>query len=474
MSYAIIWFRRDLRLDDNPALQAALEAGHVPIPLYIHAPDEAGEWAPGAASSAWLHHSLAALDQQLRQRGSRLLLRQGRSQEVVQQLLQQTGASAVYWNRRYEPATVQRDTGIKLQLRQDGLDVRSFNASLMLEPWQLATGQGTPYRVFTPFWRNALTRLQPPLPLPAPKQLPPLPDDLASEELQALQLSPALGWDHGFWEHWQPGSDGAAELLEAFVEGALQGYREGRDRPDHTGTSRLSPHLHFGEISPWQIWRALEGVRCAANSADIDSYQRELGWREFAHHILHHFPETPNHNFDKRMDHFEWAADNPELLQAWQQGRTGIPIVDAGMRELWHTGYMHNRVRMLVASLLCKQARQHWRHGARWFWDTLVDADLANNSMGWQWVAGTGADAAPYFRIFNPVTQAKKFDREARYISRWLPELQALPVAMRFAPWEHPQALAELAPDYPQRPLLDLAEGRERALEAHSRLRGKS
>lgn len=465
MSLALVWFRRDLRLQDNPALQAALDAGHVPVPVYIHAPHEEGDWAPGGASNAWLHRSLAALDADLRGRGSSLVLCRGDSQAELERLIAASGAVAVYWNRKYEPATQPRDARIKRDLREQGIEAQSHNGSLMLEPWDITTLQGGPYKVFTPYWRNALTRLQLPAPVRAPASLPAHP--LQGEALDTLGLAATLPWDAGFWTHWQPGEAGAQEALTVFIDGALNGYRQQRDLPDRVGTSLLSPHLHFGEIAPWQVVHQLQPARSASRDADIDGYIRELGWREFSYHLLHHFPQTTDHNLNPRFDGFRWAAPNAGQLQAWQQGRTGIPIIDAGMRELWATGYMHNRVRMLVASFLCKHLRQHWREGARWFWDTLVDADLANNTMGWQWVAGTGADAAPYFRIFNPVTQSEKFDPQARYITRWVPELAALPLKARFAPWQHPHLLAEHAPSYPTLPLVDLAAGRDAALAAY-------
>lgn len=467
MSTALVWFRRDLRLADNPALHAALEAGHAIVPVYIHAPHEEGEWASGAASNAWLHRSLKGLDEALQARGSALVLRQGDSLAELQALIKETGAEAVFWNRRYAPATQPRDALIKRTLREQGLQADSCNASLMFEPWDLSTQQGQPYKVFTPFWRNALTRLHLPEAHAAPAKL--RRHSVRGDDLDALGLQPALGWDSGFWEHWQPGEDGAQDALGTFIDGALQGYRTERDLPDRVGTSLLSPHLHFGEISPWQIVRALEAERRASRDADIDAYIRELGWREFAHHLLHHFPQTTTENLNPRFDGFTWAKPSPSDLEAWQRGRTGVPIVDAGLRQLWHTGYVHNRVRMIVASYLCKHMRVHWLEGARWFWDTLVDADLANNTMGWQWVAGTGADAAPYFRVFNPVTQAEKFDPQARYITRWVPELAALPVKARFAPWTQPALLAEKAPGYPREPLVGLAEGRDAALAAYKR-----
>ena len=467
MPNALVWFRHDLRLDDNPALRAALDQGFTPIPVYVHAPQEEGEWSPGAASLAWLHRSLAALDADLRARGSRLLLREGPSAPALQALVEQTGAVAVFWNRKYEPATQPRDASLKKRLREQGLQVESFNGCLLFEPWDLATQQGGPYKVFTPFWRSALARWRAPATWDAPGALPAFEDALPGESLDAWRLAPALGWDAGFWKVWTPGEAGAREALEVFIDGALNGYRTDRDRPDRTGTSRLSPHLHFGEIAPWRITAELERARTAANSADMDGYIRELGWREFAYHLLHHFPQTTTQNLNPRFAHFDWAKVDPKALEAWQQGRTGVPIVDAGLRELWATGYMHNRVRMIVASYLTKHLRYHWLQGARWFWDTLVDADLANNTLGWQWTAGTGADAAPYFRVFNPVTQAEKFDPKGTYIAHWVPELAAVPVPLRFAPWEKPDVMSRIAPDYPRRPLVDLAEGREGALAAY-------
>jgi len=470
MKTAVVWLRRDLRLDDQPALRAALEAGQVPLPLYIHAPHEEGAWPPGAASNAWLQRSLQALRDDLQARGSDLLLRRGDSAQVLAEVIAECGAEAVYWTRKYEPATQPRDARIKRSLREQGIACESFNGALLFEPWELATQQGGPYKVFTPYWRNALGQWRLPAPWRAPAQLP-APPALRCDALASWGLQPSPHWDREFWTRWQPGEAGAHELLAAFVEGALHGYREQRDLPDRTGTSRLSPHLHFGEIAPWRVVHALQASSGAAGEADRAAHERQLGWRDFAHHLLHHFPHTAEHNLDARFDRFPWAAADDAAVLAWQQGRTGIPIVDAGMRELWATGYMHNRVRMIVASLLCKHLRQHWRVGARWFWDTLVDADLANNTLGWQWVAGTGADAAPYFRVFNPLAQARRFDPQARYIARWLPELAALPAAQRFAPWQHPERLKAHAPGYPAAPIVDLDEGRKQALAAYARMR---
>ncbi|WP_147653706.1 cryptochrome/photolyase family protein [Vulcaniibacterium gelatinicum] len=472
MACAIVWFRNDLRLDDNPALRAALAGGYLPVPVYIHAPQEEAPWAPGAASDAWRHRSLAALDAALRARGSRLRLFHGPTLPALQSLVAISGAEAVFWNRRYEPAVERRDATIKRTLRRQGVRAESFNGALLLEPWELATRQGDPYRVFTPFWNAAQAALRPPRTWDAPARFDPLPDDADVPEgvsLAGLDLAPPRSWDEGFWRRFTPGEAGARAALQRFLDQALTGYATRRDRPDLDGTSRLSPHLHFGEISVVRVLAALEASTAPAE--DIAKFRAELGWREFGHHLLHHFPDTPARNLDRRFDAFPWARPDPRALDAWRHGRTGIPIVDAGMRELWATGWMHNRVRMLVASYLTKHLRLHWEHGARWFWDTLVDADLANNTQGWQWSAGTGADAAPYFRVFNPVTQAARFDPEGAYIARWLPELAALPVPLRFAPWERPGLLARAAPRYPRRPLVDPAAGRVAALDAWRRSR---
>ena len=466
MRIALVWFRNDLRLADNPALQAAINEGYAPLPVYIHAPDEEGEWAPGAASNAWRDRSLAALDADLRARGSQLRCFFGPSLATLRTLALATGAEAVFWNRRYEPAIEQRDSSIKRALRADGLRAESHNGSLLFEPWQLQTKSGGPYRVFTPFWRTALASWHLPSLSDAPPNLPTITEAPGGVAPEALKLAPTGAWDTGFWPVWTPGETGAHETIDVFLEGALRGYRDGRDRPDQIGTSRLSPYLHFGEISPWRVVHALEAVRGAATATDIDACIRELGWREFAHHLMHHFPKTTDENLNPRFDKFAWAPVDHRLLNAWQRGMTGVPIVDAGMRELWHTGWMHNRVRMIVASYFSKHLRYHWRDGARWFWDTLVDADLASNTLGWQWVAGTGADAAPYFRIFNPVTQAAKFDPQGRYIAQWVPELATLPLPVRFAPWTQPQLLARLAGNYPRQPIVDLAKGRDAALAA--------
>ncbi|MEO6927419.1 MAG: deoxyribodipyrimidine photo-lyase [Rhodanobacter sp.] len=468
MSTALVLFRRDLRLTDNLAWHAACAEHAQVLPVFIQTDDD-GPWSAGGASRWWLHHSLASLDQDLRDAGAGLYLRRGEPLDILRDLVRRTGASVVSWNRLYEPATTARDTWIKSALQEDGIAVHSHNAALWCEPWQIATRQGQPYKVFTPYWRTLRPQLQLAEPLPAPR-VPgwqALPDGLP---LAALELLPRVDWAGGLRESWRPGEAGAHELLEIFGDDAIGNYAHARDLPARHGTSRLSPHLHFGEISPPQIHFELER-RARATEAkrrpDIEPYLRQLGWREFAHHLLYHFPQTPTENFNPRFAEFGWASSDPALLERWQQGRTGIPLVDAGMRELWHTGWMHNRVRMIVGSFLTKNLRQHWQHGARWFRDTLVDADLANNTLGWQWVAGCGADAAPYFRVFNPVTQAKRFDPEGHYLRRWLPELADAPLALLHEPWKNPSLLA--LSGYPA-PMVDLGHSRLQALDAYGAL----
>jgi deoxyribodipyrimidine photo-lyase len=465
VSVALVWFRRDLRLADNPALDAALKAHDRILPVYIDAPDEEAPWQPGAASRWWLHHSLKALDAALRRRGAMLHVRSGKTPPILRALIDETGASAVYWNRLYEPAIVARDSRIKETLRRDGIEARRFNAALLFEPWDIATGQHTPYKVFTPFWRNARAQLEIQQPLRAPRRID-APRVAGGLDIDALGLLPTIPWDAGFGATWRPGEAGARKALDRFLEAAVGDYGADRDVPAERGTSRLSPHLHFGEISPMQIVAALDAAShgSAKRRQGAEAYLRELGWREFSHHLLFHFPESAERNLDAAFDAFPWARMSSVRLARWKRGTTGIPIVDAGMRELWATGWMHNRVRMLVASFLTKNLRQHWLTGARWFWDTLVDADLANNTQGWQWTAGSGADASPYFRIFNPVTQAERFDPDGVYVRRWVPELSIYEGKAIHAPWNDAARLK--ASGYP-RPMVQLDPSRRAALAAY-------
>ncbi|HWU69505.1 MAG TPA: deoxyribodipyrimidine photo-lyase [Stenotrophobium sp.] len=478
MSTAILWLRRDLRLSDHPALLAACQRHERVLPVYIHAPEEEAPWPPGAASRWWLHHSLAALGDGLAALGASLIIRRGDSLATLRSLIAETGARAVYWSRLYEPASIVRDRRVKDALRSDGIEVESFNSALLFEPWTLKTGAAGPYRVFTPFWRNASARLGHPVPLAAPDRIntpEPLPPGLP---LDALELRPGIAWDAGFAACWQPGEAGAWAQLTGFCDQRLANYSSARDLPGSAATSSLSAHLHFGEIGPRQavacVQAHLAGTDAPGTLASGEHFVRELGWREFAHHLLYHDPQTPDTPlYADKFARFPWRtrSDHAGDLEAWQRGRTGIPIVDAGMRQLWATGWMHNRVRMIVASLLIKNLLIPWQEGARWFWDTLVDASLANNTLGWQWVAGCGADAAPYYRIFNPVLQSRKFDPQGRYLRRWLPELAALPDDVLHAPWQQPALLA--GSGYPL-PIVDLAATRKRALSAYDAIRAPS
>jgi deoxyribodipyrimidine photo-lyase len=470
----LVWFRQDLRLEDNPALAAAVARGGPVVPVYIDSEEEEGAWRAGGATLWWRHHALASLHGSLAARGSALLLRRGPALAQLRALATEVGADAVYWNRRYEPAARARDTQANESLRAAGLLAESRNGSLLAEPWELRTQGGGPFQVFTPFWRKLLATIEPPAPLPAPTGIPAPPTWPASLALDALGYLPRIRWDGGLAAAWQPGEAGAARQLGHFVDTALRGYADARDQPAVPGTSRLSPYLHHGELSPRQVWHA---VIAADASARGGKYLAELAWREFSYHLLHHFPHTPESPLRAQYAHFPWRED-ARLLAAWQRGRTGVPLVDAGMRELWHTGWMHNRVRMICASYLVKNLLQPWQAGARWFWDTLVDADLAANTQGWQWTAGCGADAAPFFRIFNPVTQGERFDPRGGYLRRWLPELAALDDRAIHAPWEQPAMVLQSAGvvpggNYPL-PLVSLAESRQEALAAHKRMAGRS
>jgi deoxyribodipyrimidine photo-lyase len=474
MSHALVWFRQDLRLVDNPALAAAIESGQTPVPIYIH--DESqSQWSPGAASAWWLHHSLVALQRSLIELGSGLLVFRGDAEQIMQTLVHEHQCTAVYWNRCYEPDAIARDKNIKNKLREQEVDCQSFNGSLLIEPWQHLKKDETPYRVFTPFWKALSSRLDYFESKPAPEKLPAIPAVMMRDALgiDALNLLPDIAWDEGLRASWQPGEAGAHAQLEKFVEQVMIDYPGGRDIPGKAGTSRLSPHLHFGEIGPRQVWNTVQQVMQQDPGAGVikggESFLREVGWREFSYHLLYHFPQTSDQPLDQRFTVFPWRDDYEEDLRHWQRGQTGIPIVDAGMRELWSTGWMHNRVRMIVASLLTKNLLIPWQEGARWFWDTLVDADLANNTQGWQWTAGCGADAAPYFRIFNPVLQGERFDPEGRYVQQWVPELKDLPGKWVHKPWEAPddvlaKAGISLSKDYPE-PIVDLSATRKRALE---------
>ena len=469
---AIVWFRQDLRLADNPALHEAASEGRPVLPLYILDHENADDWKMGAASRWWLHHSLSRLNQSLQ---GRMLFSRGDAKKVLPALVKETGADSVFWNRCYEPWRIARDTAIKDDLQRNSIAVRSFNGSVLFEPPNTNKPDGTPYRVFTPFYRKGCLEngIPPRRPLAAPDKIA-LFDSANGKSLEDLDLVPDIPWYEGMAKEWTPGEDGAAERLSEFLSDGLEHYDEGRNRPDKRYVSRLSPHLHFGELSPNQAWFAVQDrFSKKALTPDADRFLSELGWREFSYNLLYNQPTLPTDNLQQKFDRFPWR-DDEVALGRWQRGQTGYPIVDAGMRELWQTGYMHNRVRMIVGSFLVKNLMLHWLHGARWFWDTLVDADLANNSASWQWIAGCGADAAPFFRIFNPVTQGKKFDPQGDYVRRFIPEISAIPDKYVHNPWEASaeilsEAGVRLGHDYPE-PIVELKTSRERALGAFKSL----
>ena len=442
---SIVWFRDDLRLADNPALRAAIERDEPIIGLYVLDEESDGIRPLGGAARWWLHQSLASLGERLRDKGGQLILRRGPAARVVADTVSDAGATAVFWNRRYGGVEREVDAHLKASLREDGVEVASFAASLLFEPWTVQTGSGTPYSVFTPFWRACRALPPPRAPLPEPREINGPKARAASDDLENWQLLPTKpDWAGGLRETWEPGEPAARARLREFLRDDLADYDKARDEPAAGVTSGLSPRLRWGELSPYTVWhQAIE------SGGEAGRFLSELGWREFAAHTLFSHPDLATKNLRREFDAFPWPHLDPMHLEAWQQGRTGYPLVDAGMRELWHTGVMHNRIRMVTASFLIKNLLIDWRLGEQWFWDTLVDADGASNAFNWQWVAGSGADAAPYFRIFNPELQATKFDPHGQYIARWAPEYRVD------------------SSDEPAEPIVDLAESRKTALGAY-------
>jgi deoxyribodipyrimidine photo-lyase len=479
MRKALLWFRNDLRLSDHPALLEAVDWSNQLLCVYVL--EEESAWARGAASRVWLWHSLRALDMALKARGNQLHIVIGDAQALIPGLCESHGLSDVLWSRRYRPDQIEIDKALMSRLKNDDVQVHSLAGEMLHQPWSLKTGAGGPYKVFTPFWKQLRQRLPPPPQDALPERLPPSPDKVQSlspgDAEVADKLLPALPWGEAMIRHWQPGEAGARRRFEHFLKSGLSGYDEMRDRPDRDGTSQMSAALHFGEVAPARL--AADTLAAMQEKPsweeDGESFLSELGWREFSRHLLYHFPTLPDQALNSRFRDFPWADDDQQHLRAWQRGETGVPIVDAGMRQLYASGWMHNRVRMIVGSFLCKNLLLPWQLGEAWFWDTLVDADLANNAQGWQWIGGCGADAAPYFRVFNPVRQAERFDPKGDYIARWVPELHNLPAAGRHAPWEmKDRELAacgfKLGRDYPQ-PLVDLKTSRKRALSAWETVR---
>ncbi len=472
----LVWFRRDLRLKDNSALAAAVRAGGPVVPVFIWAPEEEGNWAPGAAARWWLHRSLEVFSRQWAELGGALVLREGDSLEALREMVRQTGAVRVFWNRRYEADCREVDAAVKRALNEDGVEARSFASSLLVEPHTVSTGSGSPYKVYTPFWKAVKDRApdEPDDPdLSAVRFPAAMPRSLRVDDLGLL---PKIEWHREMQDVWEPGEEAAEKRLDAFLAGAVGDYSDERDRPDFDGTSGLSPYLHWGQIGPRQVASRLR-ERWDLRKKGPQVFLKEIYWREFAYHVLYHFPDTADSPLRPEFKHFPWDQDE-DAVKAWQKGRTGYPIVDAGMRQLWRNGWMHNRVRMIVASLLVKHLLQDWKTGAKWFWDTLVDADLASNTLGWQWSGGCGADAAPYFRVFNPIIQGRKFDPDGDYVRKYVPELAELPSEHIHAPWEAPADVLKsagvvLGESYPK-PLIEHQAGRARALAAFAAFKESS
>jgi deoxyribodipyrimidine photo-lyase len=470
----LVWFRNDLRLHDNLALWHAVESGHAVVPVVVWSPEDDEPWAPGAASRWWLHQSLDALDGRLREMGSRLIRLRGPAAVALAELARRTGAVGCHWNACLEPAAMRQEQEVREALAAAGVESCVAGEGTLFDLAGIRTGGGAPYQVFTPFWRRCMASGTPRAPRGAPAAWPSPAKWPPSESLEGLGLLPRHDWASGLRETWTPGEAGAHERLQVFMRGALEAYRTGRERPDWPGTSALSPHLHAGEISPHAVWHAVQKCAGTLGRDGVDAYCRQLVWREFALSMLHQFPRTVDEPLRLEYRAFPWRRDAASL-RAWQRGCTGYPIVDAAMRQLWQTGWMHNRARMIVASFLVKDLLISWEAGARWFWDTLVDADLANNTLGWQWAGGCGADAAPYFRIFNPVKQGQTFDPDGAYVRRFVPELARLPAAHIHAPWEAPGAVLRsagvtLGREYPA-PLVEHGAARLRALDALKQMR---
>ncbi|MGE0053888.1 MAG: deoxyribodipyrimidine photo-lyase [Hyphomicrobium sp.] len=473
----IVWFRNDLRVSDNAALAAAVATGDPVLALYILDDETPGVWRMGGASRWWLHMSLAALSDALKERGGALLLLRGETQHILSKLAQEVQASSVFCSRAYEPYAAALEQRLKEHFDTNGIGFRRYGGALLREPEEIRTKGGDVYKVYTPFWRALSNGLTVSAPKPAPNHIdspPLLPKGLALEALDLLPHKP--DWAGGFRTSWTPGEKGAQARLDRFLKHAMKDYTDARNLPAIEGTSRLSPHLHFGEISPRMCWYRAGQVAARLGGADKghETFLKELAWREFSYALLVDRPDLPSAPFRSEFAQFPWKND-AAALKAWQRGLTGYPIVDAGMRELWHTGYMHNRVRMIAASFLVKDLLIPWQSGEQWFWDTLVDADLANNAASWQWVAGSGADAAPYFRIFNPVTQGEKFDPQGSYVRRYVPELSNLPDEYIHAPWTAPPSVLEnagvtLGSNYPER-LVEHAFARRRALLAYENVK---
>lgn len=476
MATTLLWFRQDLRLSDHRALTEAVTRGDQLVCCYIYDQTTPGTHRIGGASRWWLHHALTDLAQQLNALGGKLVLRQGDYFDELSALVKQIKAHSLYFSRNYEPYMHAVEKKLHDELSADGIAVKRFTGNILFDPKLLHTKGGTPFKVFTPFWKNCLQQVPPGEPLPAPKKMVFKDRQPRSDTIKSLSLLPTKpNWAKGFGE-WDVSENQAHEQLEEFLNSTVSAYRDKRNAPAERGTSRLSPYLHYGQISPRQVWHATRHHvgQMGGENRGADTFLSEIGWREFSYHLLQQFPELPSKVFRANFKKFPWRK-NAKLLKAWQQGQTGFPIVDAGMRELWHTGWMHNRVRMIVGSLLVKDLLIPWQQGAAWFWDTLLDADLASNSASWQWISGCGADAAPYFRIFNPALQGQKFDTEGDYVRHWVPELANMPKKYIHEPATAPEHVLEeagvvLGKTYPK-PVVDRKVARQRALDAFSSIK---
>jgi deoxyribodipyrimidine photo-lyase len=472
-SPVIFWFREDLRLQDNPGLRAAVDSGQPVICLYILEEQFEPSQSMGDAALWWLHHSLSQLEASVSAAGGSLVLRRGDARKILPTVQQETGASAVYWNRRYGPAQIDTDKQLKSEL-QAVCDVHSFNGRLLFEPWAIQNKTGQPYRVFTPMWKEMQKHTVRDL-ITGIRKIHGATHKLASDNLDDWGLLPTKpNWAAAFPDTWSPGEDGAHERLKDFLDGAVASYKDDRNRPDMENTSRLSPHLQMGEISPVQIWHQTQQKMAEGGVPENQAmvFLSEIAWREFSYSLLFHNPDMLREELNPKFKAFPWTQDNAKLT-AWQKGQTGYPIVDAGMRQLWQTGWMHNRVRMIVGSFLVKHLLLDWRDGMAWFWDTLVDADIASNAASWQWIAGCGADAAPYFRIFNPMTQGENFDPDGTYIRTYVQELKDVPAKYIHQPWEAPENVLKesgvtIGDTYPK-PIVDHGIARARALDAYEK-----
>ncbi|HEV2503666.1 MAG TPA: deoxyribodipyrimidine photo-lyase [Mesorhizobium sp.] len=470
---AIVWFRDDLRLGDNPALTAAATGDREIICIFVHDEESDAIRPLGGAARWWLHGALQELADDLQRLGGQLWIYRGPAAVVVPQVANANNAAAVYWNRRYGLGERHADETVKSALKAQRIEARSFNGHLLYEPWSIRTGSDGPFRVFSAFWRTAHEVGAPERPLGVPAQLRLTRRRCASGpealDLARLALEPGSpDWAKGLRANWRRGEAAAQAALQGFLQEHLTDYADIRDFPDRAATSKLSPYLRFGNISAREVWHAATAAASASNSSNIhrslEKFQSELGWREFSYHLLYHNPQMPKQNLRPKFDQMAWRADR-KALRAWQNGRTGYPLVDAGMRELWSTGWMHNRVRMVVASFLVKHLLLDWRQGESWFWDTLVDADPANNAASWQWVAGSGADAAPFFRVFNPILQGEKFDPGGEYVRRWVPELASLSASDIHRPWQ----ASKIGKTYPEK-IVEQDGARQRALDAFKAL----